>query len=128
MQRRWQTIGTKAAATASLLKEDQFVIPANFIGGAGLFKQVNQIRATTKQHMLAIDYLVKRWMLIGRGAAANKWPAFQQLDIEAGSRERAGCSQASDARTDYCHRPDYILIQVVLDVRIRSGARRQSLF
>ena len=60
------------------LQKHQLVIPPNQLRRPGITQQINQIRAAPQQHMLRIDHLTQRRMLIGINPPPNLRPPLHQ--------------------------------------------------
>ena len=125
MKRRRKSVRMKAAAPSTRLQKDKLVIPANLLCCARRLKQMNQIRATSQQHMLAVHNLMQRRMLIRRRSPANIRPPLQQSNIVPGASQRAGGRQARNPRAHNCNRRCYVFahgpISIELAARFSSG-------
>ena len=75
------------------------VVPADFIGEAGLVAEVDEVGAAADEDVLGVDDLVERGMQIGVGATADVGAAFEHRDGDAVLGEGDGCGKAGDARS-----------------------------
>jgi hypothetical protein len=74
----------------------QFLVPANLVFHAGAPVEINKIRATTEQHVLAvIDHFTGTWMLIRRRPAPEIRPTLKERDAGTSIRKSATHREAS---------------------------------
>jgi hypothetical protein len=69
--------------------------------------KIDEIRATAKQDVLRINYLIQRRVWVGVGATTNVRLAFEQRDVEARTGEcdcsgksRKACAKDKDIMRD----------------------------
>jgi hypothetical protein len=87
-------------STSAGLEKCQLFVPANLVLHAGALVKIEQIRATSKQNVLAVvHHFARTRMLIGRSAPSQIRTPFEQGDEIAGIRKRATGGESRESTT-----------------------------
>src|SRR5271163_3221979 len=98
MQRGRQAGRSNFRCASSRFEKRQFVIPANLVLDSGAPVKIEQVRAATEQHMLAVvDNLSGARVLIGRCAPTEIGAAFKERDAKSGIGQSASGSKTRES-------------------------------
>ena len=87
---------TEVAAAG--LDEIHLIEPANLIGDADAFVELDQVRAEAEEHVLAVvDDFSGAGMFVGRSAAAEEGALLKERDAETGVGQGAGGGESGEA-------------------------------
>lgn len=104
MQRGRQGRGTDLRSPSAGFEEREAIEPSNSFCDSNAPVEVEQIRAASEQHVLAVVYYFPgSRMLIRGGPTANKRPALEQADSKSRIGEGTCGGESSDASAHDSH-------------------------